>query len=88
MSDSRFHLKVKFEIYGQEFEWNPSLNYFDRGDGMDDRIFSWFVDCYNQAYDKYQEANDEARRLAEERDRERQERAELDRLKAKYEPKE
>lgn len=84
MSDSRFHLKVDFEIYGQKFNWNPSLNYFDRGDGMDDRIFQWFVDCYNEAHDKYQDAIYEADRINREKATERVERAEFERLKAKY----
>lgn len=85
MSDSRFHLKVEFEIYGKKYTWNPSLNYFDRGDGMDDRIFQFFVNSYNDAWMHYQEENDRAARESENRETERREREELARLKAKYE---
>ena len=84
MSDSRFHLKIEFDIYGEKYKWEPSLNYFDRGDGMDDRIFSWFVDCYEKAYSKYQDSMHD-RRIEQETDDEAQrERTELARLRTKY----
>lgn len=85
MSDSRFHLKVQFEIYGQKYEWEPSLNYFNRGDGMDDRIFDFFVKSYEDAYSKFQYANQKAEIEARAAAKEREERELLARLKAKYE---
>lgn len=85
MGDSRFHLKVEFEIFGKEYKWSPSLNYYDRGDGIDDRIFQWFVSCYEDAY-RHWEASMEAANAERERiDTERREREELRRLKEKYE---
>jgi len=84
MSDSRFHLKIDFEIYGKKFDWNASLNYYDRGDGMDERIFNWFVCAYEEAYASYQEeiysVEERSRKKIEDA-----ERAELARLKDKYE---
>lgn len=84
MSDSRFHLKVEFEIYGQKYKWEPSFNYFDRGDGMDERIHDWFVKCYQDAHGKYQAAMYEEQREQEKREAEQRERVELARLRAKY----
>jgi hypothetical protein len=52
---------------------------------MDDRIFQWFVDCYNDAWNHYQDEISAANRDAKQRETEERERAELARLKAKYE---
>ena len=53
MSDSRFHLKVEFEVYGKKFEWNPSLNWQGSPSECDQRITDWFVECYESALDEH-----------------------------------
>lgn len=84
MSDHRFQIDVKFSIYGEDFEWDASLNWDRYGsiEGCDPRIVEWFANKYAQArsgYDSYVEMQ-----RAEEQ--ERRERGQLARLKAKYEP--
>lgn len=87
MSDHRCHLKIEFSIYGMKFEWDTSINYApNEGDGIDDRIVDWFNECYAEAraaWDHESMLEDE-RRAAEKL--ERDERQQLARLKAKYEP--
>lgn len=82
MSDHRFAIDVKFSIYGEDFEWDASLNWApDNVTGVDPRITDWFANCYARArsgYDSYVNM-----RAAE--DSERREREQLARLKAKYE---
>lgn len=82
MSDHRFAIDVKFSIYGQDFDWDASLNWVpDNQTGVDPRITEWFANCYAQArseYDTYEEMQ-----IAQQI--EKTERATLARLKAKYE---
>ena len=85
MGDSRFHLKVDFEIYGEKFDWDASLNCCAHGGEIDDRITNWFLTCYEEAYSKYQDEIYKADATNRKKAEEAQERAELDRLKAKYE---
>ncbi len=85
MSDSRFHLEVKFDVYGKTFNWKPSLNWYDNGDGIDQRIVDWFRESYNDALWDFEEGmrkwqKEETERLAAEK-----ERKEYARLKAKFE---
>jgi hypothetical protein len=83
--DSRFHLTVKFRIYGEEYDWDCSLNWSGTDDRIDRRITEWFLDCHDRAYYKWCEKNadhEQQRRLIE---TEAHERAQLERLKAKYE---
>jgi hypothetical protein len=54
MGDSRFHLKVTFEVYGKEFTWAPSLNWTAEPGECDNRISSWFADCYENALSEFQ----------------------------------
>jgi hypothetical protein len=84
--DCRFHLKATFEIYGQEFEWDTSLNWSADAGEIDQRITDWFLECYEKA-----DAKNAAERRERERDiyaamQEEHERSELRRLKEKYEP--
>jgi hypothetical protein len=56
MSDSRFHLKVKFEVYGKKFTSDSSLNWNAEPGECDERISSWFANIYEQAYIEFREA--------------------------------
>lgn len=84
MSDSRFHLKLTFEVYGREFRWAPSLNWSAGPGECDERIARWFADSYDKAYAEFQAAqfmaDCERRKKAEEAE----ERAHLARLLKKY----
>jgi hypothetical protein len=84
MSDSRFHLKAEFSVYGKVFKYDASLNWYAEPGQCDERISKWFADCYEEAYAEFQDTL-----LALEADRlkasqEQAERQELARLRAKY----
>ena len=85
MSDSRFHLKVEFEIYGEKFPWDASLNWHDDGDGIDQRIFEFFRDAHDKAYAKFQKEIYESAMHEYMKQKEKEEREMLAKLKAKYE---
>jgi hypothetical protein len=82
MSDSRFRMKVMFEVYGQEFDWAPSLNWSAAPGECDERIASWFVDCYEKARGDFHAALFEA---AAERTTAAKETADLAQLQAEVE---
>lgn len=83
--DSRFHLTIKFRIYGEEYDWDCSLNWSGSDDRIDRRIAEWFLRCHDEAYAKWcaKNADKESERMAA--IIEAKEREELERLKAKYE---
>lgn len=84
MSDHRFEIKLEFSIYGEDFEWEASLNWNAHDGGCDSRITEFFAGCYEIArakYDAETAAEDERRALVL---IEMKERAELARLLAKY----
>lgn len=84
MSDSRFHLKVTFEVYGKEFKWKPSLNWSSGPDECDERISKWFADRYREAYAEFQEAHYETDLERRKEAGEEAEREQLARLRNKY----
>ncbi len=80
MSDSRFNLKVKFDIYDDNFEWEASLNWCADCGEIDRRIAEWFIECHDAARAKWDEKYWNA-----EADREKKEELkELTRLREKY----
>ena len=84
MSDSRFHLKGEFEVYGKTFKLDQSLNWSAEPGQCDERISGWFASCYEVAYTEFQEHNylvlAAQRKMIEEAD----EREQLARLRRKY----
>jgi len=84
MSDSRFNLEVKFRIYGKTYEWEPSLNWSDNGDGIDQRIVDWFRKSHDKAYQDFLESRHKYFAAEEKRKTEEVERKEYERLKAKF----
>ena len=84
MSDSRFHLKVTFEVYGKEFKWEPSLNWSAEPGECDERIAQWFADCYDTAYAEFQTKQFEADTERRQKEEEAAEREQLARLRKKY----
>ena len=82
--DSRFSLKAKFCIYGEEYEWECSLNWSAEPDEIDRRIAEWFLECHDKAYAKWQAEiyeRQSEQRAAETKARELDE---LKRLRCKY----
>lgn len=83
--DSRFSLKAKFLIYGEEYNWDCSLNWSARSPHeIDRRITEWFLHCHDKAYAKWQAGlhkQQAAQRVAETKARELDE---LKRLREKY----
>ena len=82
--DSRFNLKAKFSIYGEDYDWDASLNWSAEPGEIDRRITEWFLDCHDKARMKYDERNYEARERREAEETKARELADLERLKAKY----
>ncbi len=78
--DSRFKIKVTFSIYGREYPWEASLNWFAPDGGVDDRIVEFFRDSYEDAKLAFDRDTD----LRLDEAKEAQERAQLARLKSKY----
>ncbi len=80
MSDSRFHFKGVFSIYGKDFPLDCSLNWCASPGEIDRRITEFFLESHDQAYSAYV-AESEKLHLA---DKEEDERRELARLFEKY----
>lgn len=82
--DSRFQLKVKFSIYGEDYEWDCSLNWCGNGREIDHRITEWFLRCHDEAYAKFQAELYERDTERREQEAKNKEIAELHRLIQKY----
>jgi hypothetical protein len=84
MSDSRFYLKATFEVYGKVFSCDTSLNWSGADEECDERIASWFVDCYNKAYAEFQWNQSEIKAEMQNKAEELAEREQLAKLLKKY----
>ena len=83
--DSRFSLKVKFHIYGEEYEWDCSLNWTaDDPNCIDRRITEWFLDCHDQAYAKWEVKNEQWQSEQRANETKANELDDLKRLREKY----
>ena len=91
MGDNRADIKISFTVHGKTYQQAWEINYWDNGDGIDDRIVEWFAACWHEALAR---AEYRSRRTIPDRQdwdrqdaarREQQERAEFTRLKAKFE---
>jgi hypothetical protein len=82
--DSRFHLKIEFEIYDRRYPWDCSLNWTADPGHIDRRITEWFLKSYEDAHDANMRKMAKLANEKFELEREGRERAELKRLKAKY----
>ncbi len=87
MGDHRARIHVEFEIHGktytQTWDW---INYFPDDQGIDQRVIDFFRDSWGDAKARYDERVARWHEANERPKREAAERAELIRLKAKYEP--
>ncbi len=85
MGDARASVKIEFSIYGEEFKQEWWINWFPEDGMCDRRITEWFEACYSKAREKYDDELYESQRAERDRIEEATERAQLEKLKAKYE---
>ncbi len=83
--DNRFNLKVKFQIYGQTFEHECSLNWFSPNGGCDRRITEIFEEWHDKAYGKWTEKLERERQRRDSALNEARDFEEYKRLKQKFE---
>ena len=86
MGDHRADIKVEFSIHGKTYKQSWWINWFPDDTGVDQRITDWFSERWEDALARYNMSLAELNREATERELEFCERAELERLKAKYGP--
>jgi hypothetical protein len=80
MTDFKASIKIEFSFMGKTERYDGWINYWDRGDGLDDRVAEWFREKYEAGMIRYR-GNVAAFHKEE---NERTERRELERLRAKY----
>lgn len=85
MGDHRCGIKIEFDAHGKVYKTDMNINYFDNGDGIDQRVVDWFSECWGDAFSRYNGQIYEAMKEQRKREEEHYERAQLERLKAKYE---
>lgn len=85
--DSRATIIISFDIYDKKFKTEFDINYSPSSGncGIDYRIEDWFDRCYQEAFAEYQASLNKLRAKQDQADREKRERAQLARLKEKYE---
>mgnify|MGYP001600044143 CR=1 FL=1 len=87
MGDHRATIKISFDIHGKKHEQEWWINYSpDEITGVDPRIADWFSECWTEAKARYDEQVAEYFAREHAAEIEAAERAELLRLKEKYEP--
>ena len=87
MGDHRAACRIEFEFHGKTYKLNLSwVNWVDSYNGIDRRVLEFFESSYADGMSRWHDAQIEAEEEANAAAREAAERAELARLKAKYEP--
>lgn len=87
MGDHRAEIKIEFTIHGKTYKQEWWINWWANDDGVDQRIVDWLANCWEDAYMRY---NEGVNKILEKEEKERieaEEKAELERLQAKYEKK-
>jgi hypothetical protein len=82
--DCRFHLTVKFHIYGKDYDWDTSLNWSGDDGEIDQRITDFFLNSYEDALAEYRQRNWERETEQREKREREHELSELKRLREKY----
>lgn len=85
MGDHRATIKLEMTIHGKTYRQDMWINYFPDLDGIDGRIVEQFRAWWEDAKARYDAAEFDRTASLREAEDERRERAELARLKAKYE---
>ena len=86
MGDHRAEIHVTFKIHGKTYRLDLDwVNYFVEDDGIDYRVVNFFRQSWDDALGRYREKIHSAEKEADAKRLEATERAELSRLRAKYE---
>jgi hypothetical protein len=84
MGDHRFNFKATFEMHGVKGSCDMWLNWSPRDGEVDHRIIEWISGLAMQAMDKWHAEVEDNRAQQRAEEIERAERAEYERLKAKF----
>jgi hypothetical protein len=86
MGDHRFDCEIKFRFHGKVYTFGPCwLNWStSECDDIDQRIVDFFRESVHDAMGRFREREDASRREHEAGLRDKREREEYERLKAKY----
>lgn len=84
MGDHRASIKIQFEMHGIKRETDMWVNYFPEYRGVDERVFMFFEEAYGAAMDAWNKSIDDYEDDQKAK-QEREELAEYERLKAKFE---
>lgn len=85
MGDHRANIKIEMEFHGIEDACDMWLNYSSGSyDGVDDRIVKFISSVYERGMSKYNSEMEEIYEEEHKKETEERERAELARLKRKY----
>lgn len=84
MTDFKASIIIKFHFMGKDYKTDMWINYWDNGDGIDDRIVEWFRECYEDGMARHDKQCMKIYTEEHEGEIEKNEKAELKRLKEKY----
>jgi len=81
MTDQKASIKIDFDFHGKHYRFDGYINYFDNGDGIDDRVVEFFRESYEDGMSRYHRKTSKYFKEQEEK----LERETLQLLKDKYE---
>lgn len=84
MGDHRAYVSIEFRFHGKTNKQSWDINWFDDGDGIDERIVEWFRECTEAGQRRYQKVVDEVMAERNKAQTEKRERTEYERLKEKF----
>lgn len=88
MGDFRAGIKIEMHLINKKYKTDMSINYWDDGDGNDERVKEWFRDCYNDARSRYNKMIYDSQAKERKAAEEKAERALYAKLKKKFDPQE
>lgn len=86
MGDHRAEVKVEMTLHGKTYKHHWGWINWDIHGGIDRRVVEWFEECSRDALGRFQEEMWEAEREQRETATEAKDKAEYERLKAKFDP--
>lgn len=89
MGDHRADIKIEFNFHGKTYKYDADLNWFPDVEGdwvIDERVVAFFRHAYEDGMNRYHRMIEKSREGERKAEEERRDKAELARLKAKYEP--
>ena len=85
MGDHRASIKIQFEMHGIKNETDMYVNWWDNGQGIDERIVDFFRESVEESMNKYEEELNKYRIEEKRKNQELYDKQEYARLKKKYE---